>query len=267
MRYENISFLLKRPLVSNGLKNMGYTHYLIENSSKFSLSYVYYDEVKNFSFILKNIKTQSGAFRTNCIDCLDRTNVIQTVLSRINLHHILKELSISNNQAELNEPFEPFKEQFEDIYRSMWTDNGNYLSKAYSGTNALKADYTRTGRRTKKGAIADGINTMKRFYVNNFRDGHNQDSHDYFIGNINPAKQDLKEHSVLAPFILLAFVVFISLILYSSAASISLPMNSEDNFRKKLFKFILYSAILVLTTRISLKYFKKSIIDKSTNDQ
>lgn len=268
MRYENISLLLKRPTIAKGLETMGYTHYSIENASKFSLSLSFEDEIpSNALFYLRPIQTQSGVFRTNCIDCLDRTNVIQTVISRINLHLILKELQISNTEPELNDPFQSFEHKFEDIFRLLWTENGNYLSKCYSGTNALKADYTRTGKRTIKGALADGINTMKRFYYNNFRDGHNQDSHDYFIGSLSATKVDLKDHSVFAPFILLLFVFFIALILYSSAASISLPQNYEENFRKKLYKFILFGGIFALTARLSLKYFKKSIIDKSTSDQ
>ncbi len=268
MRYENISLLLKRPTVSNGLKNTGYTHCEIQNASKFSFSLTFEDEFhSSSSFYLKPLKTQSGAFRTNCIDCLDRTNVIQTVISRINLHQMLNELKISDVIPDLNEPFEPFEHEFEDVFRLLWTENGNFLSKCYSGTNALKADYTRTGKRTMKGALADGVNTMKRFYYNNFRDGHNQDAHDFFLGNLSASKTDLKDHSVFTPFILLAFVFFIALILYSSAASISLPQNYEENFRKKLFKFILFGAIFALTARLSLKYFKKSIIDKSTSDQ
>lgn len=269
MRYENISLLLKRPTVSNGLKNMNYTHYTIEKASDFNFNYSYEDETPylNQSFFIKNIKLQSGSFRTNCIDCLDRTNVIQTVISRINMHLILKDLGIANNIPDLNEPFEPFQHDFEETFRLLWTENGNYLSKCYSGTNALKADYTRTGKRTAKGALADGVNTMKRFYFNNFRDGHNQDSHDFFIGNLSATKVDLKDHSLFTPFILVAFVFFIALIMYSSAASISLPHNYEENFRKKLFKFILFTGIFALTARLSLKYFKKSIIDKSTNDQ
>ncbi len=269
MRYENINLLLKRPLVSNGLKNMGYTHYIIDNASRFNMSYFYEDETPNLNihFYLKKVKIQTGVFRTNCIDCLDRTNVIQTVISRINLHLILSDLNLSNNTPDINEPFQAFQDGFEDTYKLMWTENGNYISRAYSGTNALKADYTRTGKRTAKGALADGYNTMKRFYFNNFRDGHNQDSHDYFLGNINPSKQDLKDHSIFTPFIFVFFVIFISLILYSSAASISLPHNYEENLRKKLFKIILFAGILVLTVRISLKYFKKSIIDKGTNEQ
>ena len=31
-------------------------------------------------------KTQSGVFRTNCVDCLDRTNVVQSLLASLTLH-------------------------------------------------------------------------------------------------------------------------------------------------------------------------------------
>lgn len=33
---------------------------------------------------------QSGAFRTNCIDCLDRTNVVQSMLARRSLTAVLQ---------------------------------------------------------------------------------------------------------------------------------------------------------------------------------
>lgn len=36
------------------------------------------------------IQTQSGTFRTNCMDCLDRTNVVQGVFSRFVAHEQLQ---------------------------------------------------------------------------------------------------------------------------------------------------------------------------------
>ena len=33
-------------------------------------------------------------FRTNCIDCLDRTNVVQSMLARINLQTVLVRLGV-----------------------------------------------------------------------------------------------------------------------------------------------------------------------------
>jgi hypothetical protein len=32
------------------------------------------------------VSRQEGVFRTNCIDCLDRTNVVQSMLARRSLH-------------------------------------------------------------------------------------------------------------------------------------------------------------------------------------
>lgn len=46
------------------------------------------------------------------------------------------------------------------------------MSIQYTGTPALKTDFTRTGKRTKAGAINDGINSVKRYFLNNFYDGH-----------------------------------------------------------------------------------------------
>ena len=35
------------------------------------------------------VQQQDGVFRTNCIDCLDRTNVVQSLLARRNLQQAL----------------------------------------------------------------------------------------------------------------------------------------------------------------------------------
>ena len=56
----------------------------------------------------------------------------------------------------------------------MWADHANFISIAYSGTGALKTDFTRTGKRTKKGALEDGYNSVVRYLKNNFFDGARQ---------------------------------------------------------------------------------------------
>jgi len=48
------------------------------------------------------------------------------------------------------------------------------MSIQYSGTNALKTDFTRTGKRTKMGAINDLQNSIVRYIKNNFMDGVRQ---------------------------------------------------------------------------------------------
>ena len=51
---------------------------------------------------------------------------------------------------------EPFPDAIEDQFREMWTRNADVLSVLYTGTGALKTDFTRTGKRTKLGALKDG---------------------------------------------------------------------------------------------------------------
>jgi phosphatidylinositol 4-phosphatase len=44
---------------------------------------------KRYFCINKNgnlVNTQKGVFRTNCIDCLDRTNVVQGLMAKRILH-------------------------------------------------------------------------------------------------------------------------------------------------------------------------------------
>lgn len=45
---------------------------------------------------------------------------------------------------------------------------------AYSGTGALKTDFTKTGRRTRQGMFEDLSNSVMRYLKNNFFDGARQ---------------------------------------------------------------------------------------------
>jgi hypothetical protein len=56
----------------------------------------------------------------------------------------------------------------------VWADNADALSKHYSGTGALKTDFTRTGKRSLSGAVQDGVNSLIRYVKNNYLDGTHQ---------------------------------------------------------------------------------------------
>ncbi|KAI7815952.1 SacI homology domain-containing protein [Gamsiella multidivaricata] len=81
---------------------------------------------------------QSSVVRTNCMDCLDRTNVVQSVVSRWVLNRQLREIGILG----ADEQFEKFQ-HVELMFRNVWADNADVVSCAYSGTGALKTDFTR----------------------------------------------------------------------------------------------------------------------------
>lgn len=124
------------------------------------------------------LSSQTGIFRTNCIDCLDRTNVVQSMLARRSLQNTLTKLGILVMGQKIENTF-----TFENLFRNVWADNADHISTQYSGTGALKTDFTRTGKRTIVGALRDGLNSMTRYYKNNFNDGFRQDSIDLFLGN------------------------------------------------------------------------------------
>lgn len=125
------------------------------------------------------VSTQTGVFRTNCIDCLDRTNVVQSMLARRSLSDVLQKLGVLH----IGQRVEHASTSFEALFKGVWADNADLVSLQYSGTGALKTDFTRTGKRTKVGAVNDGKNSLMRYYLNNFADGKRQDGIDLFLGN------------------------------------------------------------------------------------
>ncbi|XP_039192069.1 phosphatidylinositol-3-phosphatase SAC1 isoform X2 [Crotalus tigris] len=128
---------------------------------------------------------QEGIFRSNCMDCLDRTNVIQSLLAHRSLQSQLQRLGVLHATQRLEEQAE-----FEKIYKNAWADNANACAKQYAGTGALKTDYTRTGKRTQWGLLMDGWNSLIRYYKNNFSDGFRQDAIDLFLGNYSVDEVD-----------------------------------------------------------------------------
>lgn len=127
---------------------------------------------------------QSGVIRTNCMDNLDRTNVVQSLFARRSLVLQLgKQSSIEFNGAHVMDT--PWK-QFEKIFKTMWTNNADAMSMGYAGTGALKTDFTKTGKRTFKGMFNDGVNSCMRYYINNLTDGVKQDAIDLMLGRYRP---------------------------------------------------------------------------------
>jgi phosphatidylinositol 4-phosphatase len=140
------------------------------------------------------VSVQSRVIRTNCIDCLDRTNVVQSTIGRWVLIHQVsliaekysRESSIClrrelQNQGAGNQMSLPNSDA-ELVFRSLWGDNGDQMSMMYAGTKALKRDVTRLGKRTRQGAFDDGMNSAMRYYINNYLDEDNQRAIDLVIG-------------------------------------------------------------------------------------
>ncbi|KAF2737238.1 SacI domain-containing protein [Polyplosphaeria fusca] len=119
------------------------------------------------------IQKQSGVLRTNCMDCLDRTNVVQSATARGAL-----EAQLSADGLSIDLQHDPSTSWF----NTLWADNGDAISRQYAGTAALKGDFTRTRKRQITGALTDFGLTLTRYYNNIVNDYFTQAIIDYLLG-------------------------------------------------------------------------------------
>ncbi|XP_072915886.1 phosphatidylinositide phosphatase SAC2-like [Hemitrygon akajei] len=113
------------------------------------------------------VKVQEGVPRVNCMDNLDRTNIVQTVIARKILEQQLKVLKILPEQHSL-------PSSIQRIFQIMWANNGDAISRQYAGTAAMKSDFTRTGERRLSGVMKDGYRSANRYYLCHFRHAYRQ---------------------------------------------------------------------------------------------
>ncbi|OBZ76240.1 Inositol-1,4,5-trisphosphate 5-phosphatase 1 [Grifola frondosa] len=143
------------------------------------------DNVDRFGFAMADSSTneiiteQKGIFRTNCLDCLDRTNFVQDILSRTSLEQFL--MHIRREWVQSNSIW--------SYHRELWAENGDALSRIYAGTGALNTSFTRSGKRTLAGVLSDATKSVSRAYINNFQDKGKQTAIDMFVGNISTQMQ------------------------------------------------------------------------------
>jgi len=170
------------------------------------------------------VNLQRGVVRTNCMDSLDRTNVVQAALANFTLTQQLKSLGILSETASLDD-YEALSMDF----REMWADHADQIAKAYGGSGALKSDFTRSNKRTTKGVLEDGVKSVLRYLKNNYFDGARQDAFDLVTGAWIP-----RRGSSIALFLLtdnrpllirsMPYVTFFSM--FMICAGLTLPRTS-----------------------------------------
>nr|XP_019585745.1 PREDICTED: synaptojanin-1 isoform X4 [Rhinolophus sinicus] len=111
-------------------------------------------------------RCQSGTVRTNCLDCLDRTNSVQAFLGLEMLAKQLEALGLAEKPQLVT--------RFQEVFRSMWSVNGDSISKIYAGTGALEG-------KAKAGKLKDGARSVTRTIQNNFFDSSKQEAIDILL--------------------------------------------------------------------------------------
>ncbi|KAJ1821583.1 Inositol-1,4,5-trisphosphate 5-phosphatase 1 [Coemansia sp. RSA 2675] len=150
--FDRVGGLIRQigPLLSS------YRYYLADNESDVILS------------------LQRGVQRTNCLDCLDRTNVVQSVLSRAVLSEFMRQNDIVPRSA---------LSAVMDGIGQLWRANGNAISRSYAGTGALKSDVTTSGKSGWAGFLSDASKSLSRLMQNNFQDKGKQSVIDTLLGS------------------------------------------------------------------------------------
>ncbi|CAL4988344.1 unnamed protein product [Urochloa decumbens] len=209
------------PILSEDIRFVHFDFHKICGHIHFERLSQLYDQIEDYLkkhkyFLLSDkdekIELQTGTVRTNCVDCLDRTNVTQNMIGRKLLESQLQRIGIFGATDTISN-----FQDFDANYKVLWANHGDAISTQYSGTPALKGDFVRYGKRTTQGILNDLWNALARYYLNNFADGTKQDAMDllqgHYISSVSrdmtaPSKAGLLESFRLAFALIMVTVLF-----------------------------------------------------------
>ncbi|KAL0351327.1 UNVERIFIED_CONTAM: Phosphoinositide phosphatase SAC1 [Sesamum calycinum] len=124
---------------------------------------------------------QSGVLRTNCIDCLDRTNVAQYAYGLAALGRQLHALGLTDNPKV--DADSSIAAALMDMYQSM----GDALAQQYGGSAAHNTVFPeRQGKWKATTQSREFLKSIKRYYSNAYTDGEKQDAINLFLGYFQP---------------------------------------------------------------------------------
>ncbi|KAK9894710.1 hypothetical protein P389DRAFT_100391 [Cystobasidium minutum MCA 4210] len=123
----------------------------------------------------ENLAIQRGVMRVNCMDCLDRTNVVQSAFARKHVLTVLEHLGVHDLTL-------TSREALDVAFNELWANNGDAISREYAGTSALKGDFVRSGKRNWLGQFNDATNSVARYWQNTVLDFFKQAMIDYVLG-------------------------------------------------------------------------------------
>jgi len=123
------------------------------------------------------IRVQNGVARTNCIDCLDRTNAAQFVIGKRALGHQLHALGMLED-TQIN-----YDTDAVNLFTHMYHDHGDTIAVQYGGSQLVNTMETYRKINQWTSHSRDMIESFKRYYNNSFLDGQRQEAYNLFLGN------------------------------------------------------------------------------------
>ncbi|KAG8527458.1 uncharacterized protein KY384_007610 [Bacidia gigantensis] len=122
-------------------------------------------------------RLQNGVVRTNCIDCLDRTNAAQFVIGKRALGHQLHALGIIDQDSI------DYDTDAVNLFTHMYHDHGDTIAIQYGGSHLVNTMETYRKINQWTSHSRDMVESFKRYYNNSFLDKQRQEAYNLFLGN------------------------------------------------------------------------------------
>ncbi|RMY69017.1 hypothetical protein D0863_06746 [Hortaea werneckii] len=120
---------------------------------------------------------QNGVARTNCIDCLDRTNAAQFVIGKRAFALQLKALGV------LDRDTVEYETDAVNLFTHMFHDHGDTIAVQYGGSHLVNTMATYRKLNHWQSQSRDMVESFKRYYHNSFLDSQRQEAYNLFLGN------------------------------------------------------------------------------------
>lgn len=122
-------------------------------------------------------QVQNGVARTNCIDCLDRTNAAQFVIGKRALGRQLQALGVISGKTV------EYDSDAVNIFTYMFHDHGDTIAIQYGGSHLVNTMATYRKINHWQSHSRDMVESFKRYYHNSFLDSQRQEAYNLFLGN------------------------------------------------------------------------------------
>ncbi|KAL3082890.1 hypothetical protein niasHS_010692 [Heterodera schachtii] len=120
---------------------------------------------------------QHGVVRSNCVDCLDRTNVVQFGIGKVALGWQLYSMGFLALPWSLQLHSEVCR-----VFEEMFDEHGNTLAWQYAGSQLVHSIKTYKRTAVFQERSRDVFQTISRYYSNTFGDFEKQDGLNLFLG-------------------------------------------------------------------------------------
>lgn len=122
-------------------------------------------------------QVQNGIARTNCIDCLDRTNAAQFVIGKHAFALQLKALGVTTKDEVA------YDTDAINLFTEMFHDHGDNIAMQYGGSHLVNTMATYRKLSHWQSSSRDMVESFKRYYHNSFLDSQRQEAYNLFLGN------------------------------------------------------------------------------------